>query len=226
MPTASAYSALALATWVAAGAWAEPAAITLPPDTSHLRSSTLPGYAVAQEKCGICRSADYINYQPPGINLTQWTGVVTKMQHAFGAPVSDDQVKLIGAYLAVTYGSAEASDPAVVAVAAPAATAAAAPGGGDAQALLTANGCLGCHAVDHKVVGPAFQDVAAHYRSIPDAQAQIAAHIRGGGQGRWGTIPMPPMSSVTDAQADTLAHYAFPIAHVNLTPPETQIPAA
>jgi cytochrome c len=208
MPTVPIHGALlALAVGVAACAWAEPVAVTLPPDTSHLRSSTLPGYAVAQEKCAICHSADYINYQPPGMSLTQWTGVVTKMQHAFGAPVSDDQVKLIGAYLAVTYGSAKASDPAVVALAAPAATTA--PDGGDVQALLTANGCLGCHAVDHKVVGPAFQDVAARYKSIPDAQAQVVAHIRSGGQGRWGNIPMPPMSSVTEAQAATLAQYVL-----------------
>lgn len=210
MPSMSARSTLlTLATWVAACAWAAPVGVTLPPDTSHLRPSTLPGYVVAQEKCGICHSADYINFQPPGMNLTQWTGVATKMQQAFGAPINDDQVKLIGAYLAVTYGSANAADPAVVALAALATTAAAAPDGRDVQALLTANGCLACHSVDHKIVGPAFKDVAAHYKSVPDAQAQVVAHIRGGGQGRWGNIPMPPMSSVTDAQAATLAQYVL-----------------
>ena len=192
---------MALAAGAAASAWAAPMSITLPPDTSSLLSSTLPGYAVAQEKCGICHSADYINFQPPGMNLTQWTGVVTKMQHAFGAPVSDDQVKLIGAYLAVAYGSAKADDPAVID--------AAASNGGDVQALLTANGCLGCHAIDHKVVGPAFRDIAAHYKSVPDAEAQVIPHIRGGGQGRWGNIPMPPMSNVTEAQAAALAQYVL-----------------
>lgn len=200
---------LALAAGAAARAWAAPIAITLPPDTSHLLSSTLLGYSVAQEKCGICHSADYINFQPPGMNLTQWTGVVTKMQHAFGAPVSDDQVKLIGAYLAVAYGNAKADDPAVIALAAPAATAAAASNGGDVQTLLTANGCLSCHAIDHKVVGPAFRDIAAHYKSVPDAEAQVIPHIRGGGQGRWGNIPMPAMSNVTEAQAGALAQYVL-----------------
>ena len=53
-------SAISLA---AAGAAAE--GITLPPDSSKLRPSTLPGYALAQQKCGICHSADYISHHPP-----------------------------------------------------------------------------------------------------------------------------------------------------------------
>ncbi|MEO6075914.1 MAG: hypothetical protein ABIP56_03830, partial [Dokdonella sp.] len=42
--------------------------ITLPTDHSALRTSNLPGYALAQQKCGICHSANYINYQAPGLS--------------------------------------------------------------------------------------------------------------------------------------------------------------
>ncbi len=135
---------------------------------------------------------------------------MTKMQHSYGAPISDEEVKLIGAYLAVTYGSAKATDASVVALTAPG-SAAAVQGGsaGDIQALLKSNGCLGCHSVDTKVVGPAFKDVAARYKSDPQAPAEIAARIRSGGSGLWGEVPMPPMAGLSETQADALAHYVL-----------------
>lgn len=84
---------------------AAPVTIALPQETAQLRPSTHPGYVIATQMCAICHSADYINQQPGKMTLTQWTAEVTKMQHAYGAPLSDDQVKQIGEYLAITYGS-------------------------------------------------------------------------------------------------------------------------
>jgi mono/diheme cytochrome c family protein len=101
-------SAISLA---AAGAAAE--GITLPPDSSKLRPSTLPGYALAQQKCGICHSADYISHQPPDVDQVHWTAEMGKMQHSYGAPLDRDEIALIGAYLAVAYGSAKPSDASV-----------------------------------------------------------------------------------------------------------------
>ncbi len=95
------------ATCVSALAFAAPADVVLPPETSVLRTSSLPGYAVAAQKCGICHSADYVDYQPPGMTKAQWTAEMTKMQKAYGAPISDDEVKLLGIYLAATYGDAK-----------------------------------------------------------------------------------------------------------------------
>ena len=89
---------------------AAPLAIKLPPETAVFKPSELPGYALAQQKCSTCHSADYINFQPPGMTLAQWTAEASKMQHVYGAPISDQDVSMIGAYLAVTYGSAKASD--------------------------------------------------------------------------------------------------------------------
>ena len=106
------------------------AEIQLPPEVAELRPSTLPGYAIAMQKCAICHSADYVSYQPPGMSQAQWTAEMTKMQHAYGAPISDDEVKQIGAYLAVAYGSAKATDANVQAVSAlvpPAAASTASP---------------------------------------------------------------------------------------------------
>ena len=58
-------------------------------------------------------------------------------------------------------------------------------------------GCTGCHAVDHKVVGPAFKDVAAKYQG-KDVEASLAEKIKNGGSGVWGQIPMPPNGQVPD----------------------------
>ena len=91
---------------VAAVGNAGPADIQLPPETAQLRPSELAGFVIAAQKCAICHSADYINYQPPGMTLTQWTAEMTKMQHTYGAPIDDAEVKLLGIYLAATYGDA------------------------------------------------------------------------------------------------------------------------
>src|ERR1700680_3387978 len=78
--------------------------IALPPETARLKPSPLPGYGIAIQKCGICHSADYINLQPPGLSLTQWTAEMSKMQHVYGAPIDEAEINLLAIYLTSTYG--------------------------------------------------------------------------------------------------------------------------
>jgi cytochrome c len=73
-----------------------------------------------------------------------------------------------------------------------------------AEALMTKSGCVACHAVDKKVIGPAYKDVAAKYKSDKDAATKLAAKVKAGGQGVWGPIPMPPNAQVADADIKTL----------------------
>ena len=205
-------SAISLA---AAGAAAE--GITLPPDSSKLRPSTLPGYALAQQKCGICHSADYISHQPPGLSQAQWTAEMGKVQHSYGAPLNRDEIALIGAYLAVAYGSAKASDTSVTSLTATweaaqtARDSKSAGGSGaiDLQALLTANACLGCRAPQKAVAGPAFSAVAARYRGEATAPARLANSIRQGGVDEWGQVAMPPMAHLGDEQIKALAVFVL-----------------
>ncbi len=77
----------------------------------------------------------------------------------------------------------------------------------DAQQLLKDKGCLVCHAIDKKVVGPAYKDVAAKYRSRKDAEGYLVKKIEEGSSGVWGQIPMPPNTTVSQAEAHTLAKY-------------------
>lgn len=85
---------------------AGPVQIRLPPETAQLKPSELPGFVVAARKCALCHSADYISFQPPGMTKAQWTAEMVKMQHVYGAPINDAEIKLLGIYLAATYGDA------------------------------------------------------------------------------------------------------------------------
>ena len=75
------------------------------------------------------------------------------------------------------------------------------------KALAEKHGCLGCHAAATKLVGPAYQDVAAKYAGDADANAALAQSIRNGGVGKWGEIPMPPQKQVSEADAKKLARW-------------------
>ena len=84
-------------------------------------------------------------------------------------------------------------------------TAAFADAGAD---LAKAKNCLACHAVDKKLVGPAYKDVAAKYKGDAGAVDKLAAKIKAGGKGVWGEIPMPP-NNVTPDEAKKLATWVL-----------------
>ena len=73
-----------------------------------------------------------------------------------------------------------------------------------AIALLQHNGCVVCHGVDNRIVGPAFREVAAKHGARPDAAAYLTGKIRAGGTGVWGPIPMPPQT-LSEADAKLIA---------------------
>lgn len=75
--------------------------------------------------------------------------------------------------------------------------------------LAKAKNCLACHAVDKKLVGPAFKDVAAKYAGQADAAATLAAKVQKGGVGAWGQVPMPPNPQVNEADAKALVAWVL-----------------
>ena len=77
------------------------------------------------------------------------------------------------------------------------------------QELATAKNCMACHALERKVVGPGYQDVAKKYAGDPGAQARLANKIIKGGGGVWGPIPMPANTQVSEAQANQLAAWVL-----------------
>lgn len=75
--------------------------------------------------------------------------------------------------------------------------------------MAQAKNCLACHALDRKVVGPAFKDVAAKYAGDSDAAARLAAKIQAGGVGVWGPVPMPANEQVSATEAAQLAAWVL-----------------
>ena len=71
--------------------------------------------------------------------------------------------------------------------------------------LAKKNACMSCHSAERKLVGPAYQDVAKKYAGQKDAAATLAKNIKAGGSGKWGPEPMPMQSTLSDADAATLA---------------------
>jgi cytochrome c len=72
------------------------------------------------------------------------------------------------------------------------------------MALATAKNCMACHAVDKKLVGPSYKDVAAKYAGQKDAVDKLSAKVIKGGSGVWGPIPMPANAQVTPDEAKKL----------------------
>jgi cytochrome c len=77
------------------------------------------------------------------------------------------------------------------------------------QALATAKNCMACHAVDKKLVGPSYKDVAAKYAGQKDAVDKLAVKIVKGGSGVWGPVPMPANAQVSEAEAKKLAAWVM-----------------
>ena len=69
--------------------------------------------------------------------------------------------------------------------------------------------CMACHAVDKKLVGPAYKDIAAKYKGDGSAVDKLADKIQKGGSGVWGPVPMPANPQVNEAEAKKLAAWVM-----------------
>ena len=78
-----------------------------------------------------------------------------------------------------------------------------------AVALARDRGCMTCHGIVHKQVGPGFAQVAERYRQDPAAPARLSGRIRSGSVGQWGRIVMPRQAQVSEAEARVLAEWVL-----------------
>jgi cytochrome c len=142
------------------------------------RPKGMPAYGGVIGTDGAWMLVAYIKAQavPPVVPTTSWL----KGGNATATPTE-----------AKPEGAAAPAAPAP-APAAPAAEASVSP-----DQMPAKYGCTACHAVDHKVVGPAFKDVAAKYRG-KDVEATLVEKVKNGGAGVWGQVPMPPNPQVPD----------------------------
>ncbi len=79
----------------------------------------------------------------------------------------------------------------------------------DGLRVARGNACMGCHAVDRKLVGPSFKDIAAKYKGDPAGQAKLEKKVRDGGSGVWGVIPMPAHPGMCDADIKAVVKWVL-----------------
>jgi cytochrome c len=77
------------------------------------------------------------------------------------------------------------------------------------QALATAKNCMACHAVDKKLIGPSYKEVAAKYGNDKGAADKLAVKIQKGSVGVWGSMPMPTNTHVNELEAKRLAAWVL-----------------
>lgn len=82
----------------------------------------------------------------------------------------------------------------------------------DMPALAKKNGCANCHAIDKKMVGPGWQEVANKYKGDAGAKDKMDAKVAKGGSGAWGSIPMPPQPKLSDADRHELVEFILGLA--------------
>ena len=183
--------------------------IQLPAESGAFKQDT--GAEIANGQCLICHSVEYVTMQPR-MARAFWKGSVVKMQQKYGAPIPDGQIEPLVDYLIRNYGvvtnnatseqSTRQSGGQHLA-AAPAAS----PTSSIAPQIAMKYGCFGCHNPTSKIIGPAYRDIAAKYKSDPDAFSKIDEQIHKGGSGKWGPVIMPPFPQITHAETKLLADW-------------------
>jgi cytochrome c len=79
----------------------------------------------------------------------------------------------------------------------------------DAMAIARRNACMGCHAVDRKLVGPSFQQIAEKYKGDAQASAKLVVKVKNGGAGVWGAIPMPSHPAMTNGDVQAVVNWVL-----------------
>ncbi len=79
------------------------------------------------------------------------------------------------------------------------------------EKLAQSSGCMTCHTVDKKVIGPSYKEIADKYRNDKAAAAKLFQKVKAGGKGVWGETPMPPNAHVKDDDIKTIVQWVLSI---------------
>lgn len=162
------------------------------------------GSALTMAKCAICHDITHVTRSR--LTRDEWDDNI-KVMIARGMPIEAHEIPVILDYLSTYYNRDKPPPTTDVAEASvPAAT----PGtAAPVERVLAANGCTACHALDTKIVGPSFREIAARYKADAGAPARLAAKVKEGGSGAWGPVPMPPHPQISEAEALRLATWVL-----------------
>lgn len=177
------------------------AQIELPPETNAFKQEQ--GAEIANAQCLICHSVEYVAMQPP-LARSGWKASVQKMQQKYKAAIPEAQVEPLVDYLTRNYGTNGNQQPVPAPAQNPGPPAAVGP---DATQVAAKYGCLGCHNVSTKIIGPPYREIASKYKGDSEAAQKIQQQIQHGGSGKWGPIIMPPFPQVTAAETKVLTDW-------------------
>lgn len=158
------------------------------------------GSDLTMARCVVCHDITHITRSR--LSREEWDDNI-KVMIARGMPVEPAEIPVIVEYLSTYYNrdtQPPASEPA------PAITAA---GGSSVDRLLADNGCMACHAVDKRLVGPGFREVSTKYKGDSGAASHLARKVKEGGAGAWGPVPMPPHPQISEEDAMRVARWVL-----------------
>jgi len=168
-----------------------------------------PGVELTTQRCVVCHEAQHITRTR--LSRAEWVDN-TMMMIKRGAPIAPEEIAPIVDYLFAFYGRNDDGSARARPAGAQAPVLAGAGASGaarDVPALMAAYGCAGCHAVDRKLVGPGFREVAERFGKTAGGAERVARRIREGSVGDWGPLPMPPQPTITEAEAKALVVWVF-----------------
>lgn len=166
------------------------AAVSVAPLRAQDASTTLlpgPGASLTMARCALCHDITHVTRTR--LSRAEWEDNI-KVMIARGMPIEPHEIPVVLEYLA-TYYNRDKPPPAAAESAV-------------ADAPVATHGCVACHAVDGKLIGPSFREIAARYKGDAAAPGRLAAKVREGGAGAWGTLPMPPHPQIKPADLDGL----------------------
>lgn len=73
--------------------------------------------------------------------------------------------------------------------------------------LARSKNCVACHHTERRMLGPAYNAVAARYANDEAALKTLSEKVRAGGVGAWGPSPMPPQPNVSPEEAEALVRW-------------------
>jgi len=195
--------AIALIVAFTGSARCAPMEIHLPFEVNAFKQDV--GAEIANAQCLICHSVEYVSTQPP-FPRAFWKSSVQKMQQKYGAVISDAQIDPLVDYLTRNYGTAT-NVPHTVSTPPATGFSSIPPLGSDGPKIASKYGCLGCHNASTKLIGPAYKEIAAKYKTDRDAAEKIEQQIHKGGSGKWGPIIMPPFPQVTPTEVKLITDW-------------------
>lgn len=148
------------------------------------------GAALTMGKCAICHDITHVTRSR--LTRDEWDDNI-KVMIARGMPIEPHEIPIIVDYLA-TYYNRDKPPPAPDETAEKSAADIAPP-----ERLVSDHGCIACHALDKRVIGPSFREIAARYKADGAAPPQLASKVKEGSSGVWGQIPMPAHPQVAEA---------------------------